>query len=205
MACGVRAMKDSALGGDLPEQGDGQPAVGAIVAQRLGRELDQVFGITASVGQLYQAAGHWRPAQRLGHLGGTPLHAQIRQGFGDVVQQRGEEHDIGPDVALLVDLLDGGPGRQQMAIAPGHGRQGHLQRMRQQPADVRMVVRFGRRHQLHELGVPVDGRQQIALPDGLRQVRLAPQGFQGIGGTQAGQQLLAAQHPQPAALGALQR
>ena len=164
--------------------------MGSIVAQRLGCELDQILCTSASVSQLHQATGHRCPAQWLRHLRRTPLDPQIGQRLGDVVQQRGKEHDVCPDIALLIDLLNGGPGRQQMTVTPGHGCQGHLQRVGQQPAHVRVVVGFRGGHELYELCVVSNCGKQISLPHVGGKTRLAPQTFQCVVSAQAGQQVI---------------
>ena len=87
-----------------------------------------------------------------------------------------------------------------MGIAPGHGRKQHFDGVRQQAARVGVVVRFGGWHELHELGVPPNRRQQVPLPNGLGLVRLAPDlGYSPLC-ADGGQQLLGIEHAQPSGL-----
>ena len=142
-----------------------QLPVRAVVALGLRCEPDRVLLGPAFV----ERAGHRQPPRALAGPRLPHLDAQIRQRFADVVQQRADEDRIGPVVALRVDDLGATVARQKVAAAQ-HQRVVHrLERVGEQPADVGMVVRLRGRHQLHELGVALDRRQQIPLEHRLGQ------------------------------------
>ena len=171
-----------------------------VVSGSFGLEFDAVFQVRAAIAYFGERACNGLPADGLAHRAAAPKYAQIGHGLCYVVQQRGIEHHVRPLVTLGINLLDWRICGQKMRVAPGHGRKHHLQGMGQQPAGVGMMMGFGRRHQLHVLGIAVDGGQQVALEHDFGKARLVPHLAHCFLGLDQPNEFIGLQHAQPALL-----
>ena len=186
---GHRAGRHDAL-----HQDHRQASVGVVVTLRPWRKPDQILGSAHRA----EIAGDRQPAPRRSPRAVNELDAQIGHRFAHVVQQRGKDRGVGPEIPLRVDLLGRATTRQEGAVAQPQCRTDHLDGVCRQAAHMGMMVRLAGRQKLDEFEVARDRRRDVARPGRLRELRFALDLLQGRRELAHRHQGGRIEHPEPA-------